>query len=240
MPIDDAQRLACLTDSVRSFEALLAEVDLKTQVPSCPGWTVQDLVGHLGAIHRWATLTVRTGRPGDSLPSPPDSRVLVDWFTEGAADLLLALRDAVPGRECWTFGPQPRTVDFWIRRQALETALHLWDFSSAVGAPSPIDAALGSDGVDEVTSIMFPRQVQLGLADPLPVVVELVCLDSGQRSRLGSDSGSLDEPAAVTVTAPAGDLLLLLWRRLRLDSPGIVVAGDSESAERVFAAALTP
>ena len=38
---------------------LLAEADLGAAVPSCPGWTVAELVAHLGETHLWAEHCVR-------------------------------------------------------------------------------------------------------------------------------------------------------------------------------------
>ena len=32
-----------------------------TAVPSCPGWTIGRLLGHLAKVHRWSAHTVRTG-----------------------------------------------------------------------------------------------------------------------------------------------------------------------------------
>ena len=42
-----------------------AAAGLDAPVPTCPGWTVRDLVTHQGLIHRWATANVRgvTARP---------------------------------------------------------------------------------------------------------------------------------------------------------------------------------
>ena len=32
-------------------------------VPTCPGWTVRDLLAHQGMVHRWATAVVRGDDP---------------------------------------------------------------------------------------------------------------------------------------------------------------------------------
>src|SRR5207253_3038416 len=45
-------------------------------VPSCPDWTVGDLVAHLGVAHRWATANV--GEPG-----PIDAELAADGIDEG-------------------------------------------------------------------------------------------------------------------------------------------------------------
>jgi Mycothiol maleylpyruvate isomerase N-terminal domain len=45
--------------------------DLGAQIPNCPGWTVRDLVAHVGWVYRWAAIIVgderadpRAGRSG--------------------------------------------------------------------------------------------------------------------------------------------------------------------------------
>lgn len=240
MPLDRSTLLDRLrVDAVAMVEALPG-LDLSVPVPSCPGWTTRDLVGHLGSVHRWATDIVRTGRPGEEPPFPGGADELVAWFSAGVPSLLAALETAVPGSECWTFGPRPRVVDFWIRRQALETTVHRWDLLDALGARAGLAADLAADGVDEVATMMFPRQVRLGRVAPLAESMELVCVESGQRSLIGGDGIDPPLPAAVTLTGPASDLLLLLWRRIPLDAPRLTVSGDDAVADRIVAVALTP
>ena len=64
--------------------------------------------------------------------------------------MLETLAAAVPGTPCWNFGPPPRLVDFWIRRQAIETAVHRWDVLEAMGQRPELAPALAADGIDEV------------------------------------------------------------------------------------------
>jgi len=145
------------------------------------------------------------------------------------------VRAAVDVDRLREFGPRPRVVDFWVRRQALETAVHRWDLLDATGARADLPADLAADGVDEVATMMYPRQVRLERIEPLAAAVGLVCTDAPQSSLIGADGVA---PAA-TVSGPASDLLLLLWRRLPLDSPRLSVAGDTAAA-RMMATAVTP
>jgi uncharacterized protein (TIGR03083 family) len=147
----------------RQSDALLTEArtNLDAVVPSCPGWTVVDLVAHIGGAWGWASAVVRSGERSDS-PSPPDDLdglEVVGWAEEQLQALLGTLEHADPSANCWTFG-LPRTPVFWFRRQALETAVHAWDCSGAVGEQTPLNAELASDGIDEFLSAMLPRQVK--------------------------------------------------------------------------------
>jgi uncharacterized protein (TIGR03083 family) len=240
MPLGPAVLIDRLRRDGESLVALVGDIDFALPVPGCPGWSVQDLVGHLGSVHRWATEIVRTGSPAEEPAAPLEQEELIRWFGQGVPTLLSALRAAVPGQECWTFGPRPRLVDFWIRRQALETAVHRWDLLDALGARADLDPELAADGVDEVATMMFPRQIRLDRLPPLDEAIVLVCYESGQRSTIGGDGSSHPEPIAATVTGPASDLLLLLWRRLPLDGTRVTVAGDKAAAEQVLSSALTP
>jgi hypothetical protein len=48
-----------------------------------------------------------------------------------------------------------QTVGFWARRMALETVVHRVDAEQARGAVAPVDAALATDGIDEILVIML-------------------------------------------------------------------------------------
>ena len=96
--------------------ALRAEVaaaaSLEMQVPTCPEWTLLELVHHLGNSHRRWAATVAAGL-ADSPPdeavwksspaTPSDREALLGWSQESTTQLLSALRAAGPDRSCWTW-----------------------------------------------------------------------------------------------------------------------------------------
>jgi hypothetical protein len=83
---------------------LLREVDPAATVVGC-AWTVADLAGHLGSIHRWATAILRTGALADEPPAEGDP---AEWYAAGWPPLLEALAAADLDAACWGFGPRPR------------------------------------------------------------------------------------------------------------------------------------
>ena len=231
--------LASLARDTAAFTDLLRAGALDASVPRCPGWNLADLGDHLGGVHGWAHGIVTTGSPSDAPTAPPRRDELADWYAERAADLVAALSTADPAAPVWTFGTPPRTVAFWIRRQPLETAVHLRDGREAVGRTAPIDPDLAASGVDEVVTMMFPRQVRLGRIPPLARGIRLELSDRPGTSYVLAGDG-LDPEAAydATVRGTAEQVFLWLWRRL--DTAELSVEGDDAAVADAYATALTP
>ena len=165
---------------------------------------------------------------------------MLAWFHEGAEALLGTLRSMEPGKECWTFGPKPRTAAFWFRRQALENVVHTWDAAASQGLCLPLDVRLSLDGIDEVVQVLFPRQVRLGRIPTLAGSLGLLPLGSQARWVLANDGSMPAKAADATVSGPPEALLLLLWQRVALEDPRLSVQGDAEVAARIVAVDLAP
>ena len=103
--------------------AVSAAPSLDEQVPTCPEWTLFDLVQHLGeGRRRWAA-TVAAGpaaappaRSGsEGAPAAPREReALLARLAASTQQLLDALREAGPDRGCWTWwgeSQSPQTCD---------------------------------------------------------------------------------------------------------------------------------
>src|SRR5262252_200991 len=143
--------------ALRSQGELLADAaqraGLAAVVPSCPGWTVRDLLRHTGYVHRWATGFVAEGlthpvgaSEEDILSQGPADAQLPGWFCEGHAALVRALVAAPPDLECWTFLAAPSPLAFWARRQAHETAVHRVDAEQAAGDAAQAAGDAGQAG----------------------------------------------------------------------------------------------
>ena len=240
--ITPGQGLASLEWLVAAVPALLAEADPAAPVPSCPGWMVADLAVHLGETHVWAEQCIRTGNPDWPTVTPPGegADALSGWYADCADALLKTLRVTPPETECWAFGPRPRTAGFWFRRQPHEVAVHRWDLGAALGRDLGYPAELAVDGVDEVVTMFFPRQVRLRRIPPLTRSLA-VAVDDGPTSVLHGDGiGEPKGPPDATVTGPADALVLMLWGRLDLDDPRLTVTGSPEAAATVLGAGLVP
>jgi uncharacterized protein (TIGR03083 family) len=231
--------LDALVDDVGTIgRALAAHAD--APVPSCPGWTVADLVRHHGDVHRWAAEIVRTGEAvaDDGHRGPDDVDELATWYANGAADLVGVLRRTDPQRDCWTFGRPPAKSWFWTRRQALEAAIHRWDAQQAGGDADGFPSEVAAAGITEVVDDLYPRQVALGRCAPLSYPVELVATDLDRTWTLGDDTSGRSVDARIA--GPAGALFLLLWRRTDLGDPALSTSLPPELAHALGVAALAP
>jgi uncharacterized protein (TIGR03083 family) len=216
------------------LRANAAAAGLDAAVPTCPGWTVRDLVAHQGMVHRWATSHLR-GEP-ESDPdaiarSGRESPDLLGWFDEGATELLQAVVDApddLAGRPFLRDAPPPRL--FWTRRQCHETTIHAVDALAArLGrAPRPdetwIRPAIALDGIDELLTGFVPRPRQRVHHEGLRLLVAPMSttrawlLDvAGDRpplvERLEIDPGTAVPEHDAVLTGEPVEVHLRLWSR---------------------------
>ena len=129
-------------------------------VPTCPGWTVRDLVVHQGEAHRSTAAMLRgQGARGDE----PVAGDPLEWLRDGAIELVEAL----------TRVPQP----FWARRACHQTTLHAVDALGAVFGRPPdaaetwIETDLAADGIDELLTGFATRPTSRLRSDEDAVLV---------------------------------------------------------------------
>lgn len=229
-------------DALRTHGTALAEaaapLSLDTRVPTCPDWTVRDLLGHIGRTHRWAASFVTTGRTdppiGDSELAPvPTDDELLDWYCEGHAALVSGLESAPFDLDCWSFLPAPSPLAFWARRQAHETAIHRADADSAGGSLPAFPVPFAIDGIDELLLGFFARKRGRLVADP-PVTIGVRVLDGGPNdcwtitvTPEGRHVGRGGAHGDCVLAGRSSDLYLALWNRRDLD--GITVTGDASA-----------
>lgn len=239
--------------------AALATADPAAPVPTCPDWTVQDLVDHLGRVHQWARLNATSGlestSPKHPTHGPAEGEPLASWYGGCVGDLLTALATTDPAQPCWTFQPGNRVARFWSRRQSHELAMHGNDLRSAVGLDFRCEPAHAVDGIAEVLDVFLERRKAYGvppLEVPVPLLIE--CTDRPERWLVSPVPGRPDDyqaagpvlpdgaaaTAAATLRGTAAGLLLAMWKRQDAPAAGLTMAGETGVAERFLAATLTP
>jgi uncharacterized protein (TIGR03083 family) len=224
--------------------AAVAELGLEAEVPSCPGWTVADLVAHTGVVHRHKVQIVSEGwRDGQPAPVEPPAAEVLSWYRRGLDDLLDTLAAHEPAETVATWYPDDQSVGFWYRRMACETVVHRIDAELAHAVVTPIPQDLASDAVDEILVVFMAGYPEWADVERTDRIVRLEAADTGAdwTLRFLTFSGTSpktgtryeaeptfvlsDDPEPGTlVTGAAEDLLLFLWGRRSPE--GLSVHGD--------------
>jgi len=244
--MEPTRYLDCLATDYGLLRAAAESGSASAPVPSCPGWTLADLVGHVGEVYLHKATVMRDGKWPDPWPPAEHADVaplalLDQGYREVTAEF--AVRPADEPSLTW-FGPE-QTVGFWIRRMAQETVVHRID--AQLGAGQPVTAApdgLAIDGVDEVLKRFleygageWPAEYRgvegghLAGADGKDAIV----VTAGPSSwtvrptpdSVGVADGGDSAPRAV-VSATPDEMLRWLWGRA--DDSVITVTGDQEWA----------
>ena len=231
--IDTDRLLAEVASSTDTLADISDSADPAAQVPTCPDWTLRQLITHVGRAQRWATAIVAT-RSAEPIPfrEVPDGRLPDDpaersgWLRLGAAGLAEAVQGAGTS-QAWThhgMGP----ASYWARRMAHETAVHRADGQLTVGTRPVIDPVIAVDGIDEWLGLLPYRpgaQPPTGTSETL----HLHCTDRDGEwlIRLTEAAPEIERTHGkgdVAVRGPASDVLLVLLRRL--DPDQVEVFGD--------------
>jgi uncharacterized protein (TIGR03083 family) len=211
--------------------------DLDVRVPSCPDWSLRDLVEHLAEVHRFWAVAVAAG-PSEDPPAltSADDALPADLLTRSAAatrELIAALRAAGPAQGCWTWWGEsdvPMTSGAVARHQVQEAAVHAFDAQLAAGASQPVPAVVALDGIAEFIGVSH------GTAGPWPYEPTRIGLHAAEGESwlldLKAPGSHLPDGPPGTVAdlhGSASSLLLALHGRLPLD--GLQSRGDRATLE---------
>ncbi|MEZ0358508.1 maleylpyruvate isomerase family mycothiol-dependent enzyme [Mycobacterium sp. SA01] len=226
---------------------LLRDADLSTPVPTCPEWTLEQLMRHVGRGDRWCAQivaeqstdfidprTVDGGKP----PAGRDNEIA--WLQAGPQQLIDAVAATGAETPVWTFlGPRPAA--WWIRRRLHEAVVHRADAAIALGVEFEVEPAVAADAISEWLERCEERANEEGPAGgDRPVADEhslhLHATDPGlgearEWTILGRPDGIAVEQghgkATVALRGPARDLLLAVVRRRSAAEQGLEVFGDA-------------
>lgn len=219
-----------LGDACAVLRSNAATAGLGAAVPTCPGWTVRDLVSHVGLVHRWAASRIAGGRgePEALVLAEADAAPdLLDWFDEGMVELLNAIAKAPADLDVRFFLPDaPPPRDAWLRRQVHETTIHAVDGMAARLGRAPrgeelwMAPGLAADGVDEfLTGFLVRRRPESDLPRARSLLFRATDVDRAWRVELTHDGAVTTRvpgeasDADVTVTGTARELYLSVWNR---------------------------
>jgi uncharacterized protein (TIGR03083 family) len=232
--LTDSELRAWVTENLEVIAVAAAEAS-GAAVPSCPGWTVADVVDHLGPImmgwycHNLVTAPEENDFLSAALSAPPlpdgaDARV--GYLRESAEKFARVVAAVDLDAPVWAFGPVG-PARFWLLRAATETAVHRWDVESAVGTPTAVAPARAATSVDETVGGMWRALVEAEWPEVSPVrnprvpdePLGIRAVDADRTWIVRAEGGSLevdsDGPLPDTrIEGPSGELMLYLWGRL--------------------------
>ena len=243
-------RAAVAAETAR-FVATIGDADLTTAVPSCPGWTLADLVKHTGSVQRWFSVLLRT-----RVQEPPRTREVdlrlperedgyPGWLAESATVAAEAFAATDPDLPMWAWGVDQH-ARFWARRMLFETLLHRADAELALGLRPTIDRTLAVDGIDEfLVNLPFATSFAPKVADlrgpDRTIGFRTTDGDDAWLVRLRPDgfgleqTGEAADTADATVRGTAADLLLLVYGRLPYRAQSLAHEGDEDLLTHWFA-----
>lgn len=228
----------------RLLRSAAVSVAAETPVPTCPGWTVQQLLRHVGRVFDMVIRVVQTADP--QVPPPrlePAGGDALAALDDRLATMLDVLARTDPATPAWHFTPTaPKTAAFWSRRMAHEVTVHRIDAQAAAETSTEVDPDLAADGVDELLTRLIARDPRPGRR-PQPSTlggsVVYRAVDVGRVWTVHLAAGQLPQTtqgevtrADASVTGPADAVYRAGWGR----PSDAVITGDLALVDAIRAA----
>jgi uncharacterized protein (TIGR03083 family) len=237
----DSERLrASLDADFHRLRAVAGAADLAAPVPTCPGWSLGDLLHHLGAVYLHKVECMRLGsHPEPWPPAGLNDEPPLELIDRTYAALVAEFAARRPTDHAFTWYDPDQSVGFWIRRMAQETVIHRVDAELGAGVePAPIPADVAADGVDELLvafveygTTVWPDDFTELLAGVGERTIRVATPERTWPLRLTTkdvrvEQSDVDTPDAV-ISGSAEDVLRWLWNRGGAE--GVTTTGDQEA-----------
>ena len=212
-----------LIDALRREGEALGEVPLAdVDVPTCPEWSLPQLITHVGEAHRFQEAQLRAPSPDRLVRADRAGELdldgIDDWYHTGFESLLATLAGTDPDQPTPTwFGPRPAT--FWARRAAHETAIHRWDAEAAVSAASELVPDQAIDALSELLGVFAPVLFDPSgwAGDAATIHLHATDVDGEWLIGMGPDGLVVEhrhEKGDVAARGTASDLVLMMMGRV--------------------------
>ncbi len=252
--------LTVIHAETRRFIEVLRDVDPAAPVPTCPDWTVADLLWHFTDVHAFWAAILGTGavtdeeqeRVEESKPSRPDDpQAMIALLETETAALIAQLAARADDEPAWSWFATDQTVGFTRRMQVHEATMHRVDAEAAAGAASaPIAPEVAADGIAHAIEVMlawwgtnpgFEFHPTAGVVEVRPSDAEPRLVVGGRWRGTGQSGKEYDEPGLAFVDAgepvatlggTAEEIDRWLWGR----GPEPAATGDTVALDAVRAA----
>jgi uncharacterized protein (TIGR03083 family) len=242
--MDTSAYLNAVVAQTSTFADWVDGKDATAPVPTCPEWTLAELVDHVGATQRMVAMLVNermtdpSGAFAGYVPAPADSAQWGAWLNGTAAEAKQAFESAAEDAPVWDPNGGTAGVPFWSRRLFGEACVHRADAAAALGTPYELAPESAVEAVEDWLDTMTSRtywERRAGFAEAMRgdgQTLHFHATDAPGEwvARREADQVVLERThikADVAVRGPAADLLLVLSRRRPLDAaPALEVHGD--------------
>lgn len=243
----DSKLLESTVNQTRELAGWVDHTDPVAPVPTCPEWTLTDLVNHVGSTQRWISRLVGEGisDPGTAFSigwesAPADPSDWSSWLVDGVHGVESTFTGATDDRVVFDPSGGGDGVAFWSQRVFGEISVHRIDAAVALDRAYRIDPELAVAAIEDWLSNMassgWAANVP-GFADAMRGAGQSIAwvaddVDQAWLLRrtdaplvLTHDRGDAD----VTIHGPARELLQIVSRRLPLDAAASsTVTGDRD------------
>jgi uncharacterized protein (TIGR03083 family) len=247
-----ARRREALLTQTRQLAETVGAASRDAAVPTCPGWSVADLVAHVGETQHWVSEIIErrvvdpTQLPTEMAVVPTEPRDWPAWLNVGAARAAEACSDEALAAPVFNAAADSRTGgEFGLSSLLNEAVIHGADAAIAAGRDVDIAADVAADLVTNhlamLTSPTWAAQrpesanALRGAGETLHLHADDADLGEGgdwfiERSPEGATWQARSGDADVTVGGPARSLLLVLTRRRQLsdEADRVRVEGDTD------------
>ncbi|NUP47461.1 MAG: maleylpyruvate isomerase family mycothiol-dependent enzyme, partial [Catenulispora sp.] len=120
-------------------------------VPTTPGWTMTDLVEHVGQSQNWVAeiierrITDPRQLPAEMAVLPSDSGEWQKWLAQSAQRVVSACSDDALNAPVFNAAGDERSGTwFWMSSMLNEAVVHGFDAAGAAGRPADVDPAVAA------------------------------------------------------------------------------------------------
>jgi uncharacterized protein (TIGR03083 family) len=243
----DIKLLESTVNQTQELVAWVEDTEPGTPIPTCPGWTLTDLVDHVGATQQWVSRLVGEGisDPGTAFSigwetAPADPSAWGPWLLDVAREAEATFAAATDDRVVFDPSGGGDGVSFWSQRIFGEISVHRIDAAFALDRDYQIDPTLAAAAIQDwlanMASSGWAANVP-GFADAMRgegQTIAWVADDADQAWLLRRTAAPLvlthdRGDADVTIHGPARELLQVVSRRLPLDAAeSSTVIGDRD------------
>ncbi len=244
-----------IIEHTRRMAQSAAAAGPETAVPTTPGWTVAELVEHVGQTQHWVAeiierrITDPAQLPTEMAVLPSDPREWQAWLAESAQRVASAFSDEAFGAQVFNAAGDERSgARFWMTSVLNETVVHGFDAANAAHRPADIDADIAAALISNHFAMLTSPTWEMLRSESAHALrgngqtLQWLATDTAdgagawfvERRPDGATWQPATRQAEVTVTGPAQALLLILTRRLPFagrETTGITVDGDTGLAQ---------